>query len=347
MNNYKIGIYILGFIFILSGCTKDNSAPTFTFEGPDSTETLYIGDRLEFIINSMDNEELQSAIVKLSFDDAPPLKSTTIDLMGTESTNSFNFDLDFATDGDVNIDIEIRDASDNFITDRKTYAYKAEKTGQLLVNMKLKYNNEPLIMFQDYQYPDGRLIDFTRFSFYISELSLDDQELNSIEFHNLTNNNAVAETAITGYDWIIDNVPTGMYSNLNFNIGVPEPENSMDPGEFPSGHPLAKPAENWFSWNSYIFFKVEGNIDLDNNGSKETAIAMHLGSSDALRSFSLDRDINVLPDGTANTEITFDIYDFFGGSTNTYMIDDNPQIHSLGQMDAVMILSDLLTQTIK
>ena len=221
------------------------------------------------------------------------------------------------------------------------------ENGSLDLNIKLKYDEKPLVMFEAYEYPDGRSISFNRFSFYISELKLDDTEISNVEYLNLTNANADISASTNGFDWEINEIEPGDYKNLNFLVGVTAENNKKTPGEYDSDSPLANPAEHWFSWNSYIFLKVEGNMDMDGDGERETPIALHLGSDEALRTISLDKEITINSNENTKAEIEIDLYNFFGGTDQTYDIDSNPSIHALGQIDAVVALSNNVPFTFK
>ncbi|MEE9440235.1 MAG: MbnP family protein [Saprospiraceae bacterium] len=226
-------------------------------------------------------------------------------------------------------------------------ACKDDKAGQLEIVYKLQYDGSPLVMFQEYEYPDGRKIEFTRFSFYTSDVKLDQEVLKDVEFHNLTVNNVDLDGATNGYSWIIDDVPSGDYDNLIFNIGLTEDQNSKTPEDFSTDHPLARSAEHWFNWNSYVFAKVEGKIDTNTDGEKNQSIALHLGSNSAKRSISLSKNTTISSDEKAVIEVTIDLYDFFGGADNTYDIDNNPMLHKLEQMPQVVELADNFKNSVK
>ena len=120
-----------------------------------------------------------------------------------------------------------------------------------------------------------------------------------------------------------------------------------DPGEFESGSPLAKPAEHWFSWSSFIFIKLEANMDSNGDGTNDFPISLHLGSDDAFRTINLNRVIQINESETAETSISFDVFEFLGGNENTYDVDTNPQIHSLEQKVAVIELANNITNSFK
>jgi len=222
-----------------------------------------------------------------------------------------------------------------------------EEIGSLEITMNLQYQGEPLVMFQDYIYPDGRVINFSRFSTYISELELDDERISDVGFHNLTDSHVDQSSAEAGYSWRIDDVAVGDYSKLNFGVGVNETNNAKDPGTFESGHPLAKPGEHWFSWSSFVFLKLEANMDSNGDGIKDLPISLHLGADEAYTLLSLDKPTKINSEEVSTINLSMDIFDFLGGDDNTYDIDATPQIHTLDQKGAVIELSENIINSIK
>lgn len=223
---------------------------------------------------------------------------------------------------------------------------KEDPKGDLNLTMNLLYNGDPLVMFQDYEYPDGRTINFSRFSMYISDFRLDETVVYDVAFHNLTESHVDLQSAEDGYDWLIEDIPINDYSSISFGVGVNEIENAKDPGTFASGHPLAKPAEHWFSWNSFIFLKLEANMDTNGDGVKDLPISLHLGDDDAYRVLSFNNNITISEDNITASKINVDIYKLLGGNDNTYDVDTNPQIHSLGQKEAVIELANNIPTSI-
>ncbi len=207
---------------------------------------------------------------------------------------------------------------------------------------QLNYDGTPLQMLKDYQYPDGKTIRFTRFSFYLSEIVLrgegTSEEVLDVAFVDLSplhTSGVVNETPSFTVKTTIADI-----TNVQFNLGLTEEMNQNVPADFASGHPLAKPGEYWLAWDSYIFVKVEGWVDFDADGMAETPVAIHLGSNDVRRAvdFPLSENTN---------EITFeiDLRSFFM-SDELYDIRANPQIHSLSQLPQSVQLADNLMQAI-
>lgn len=211
-----------------------------------------------------------------------------------------------------------------------------DKENEVSVNFKLEYDDQPLVMFEEYEYAEagGYPIEFTRVSFFISDLALTidgQQEIyKDVDYLDLTVAHASLERAEEGYKYEIGNV-TGDISNISFNFGLDEEINSTVPSDYPSSNVLSRTAEYWSGWESYVMFKIEGNIDLDRDGVKEKGIALHLGTSEVMRStsgpFSDDLDI------------TLDIQDVFNCG-EVYDIEATPSIHSLSQIDKAIQLMD-------
>jgi len=346
MKLYKLAYYVLILSFIWISCGGDDTNPQIEIISPQENATLFSSQLLTFEAIVTDNEELDFAVISITGpDDEVMLRK--IELEGDSQMISETFELMFVGSGNVYMSVNVVDECENNTLIERFYDYTDVPTGSLNLNIKLQHNGDPLVMFQPFEYPDGRKIDYTRFSFYASDVKLDDETIAEIDFHNLTNSHASLPFANNGYNWQIDFVPVGNYSTLSFNVGVPADLNSKDPGEFPSGHPLAKPAENWFSWMSYIFMKVEGNIDLDGDEEMETGVALHTGSDEALRNISLDIPAEIKSNETTTVNLVIDLYQLFDGPDRIFPIEENPQIHSLSQIDAVNELSDNLTNAIQ
>lgn len=349
INHTKKITLLLSVLFsfcLLSSCENDGEVPVLTaqIENIDLSTPYMQGDSLVIRFVASDNDQLESV-------------STRIDVGGvteidTRETNQSKLSARVAIlltseeSGEGLVTITAVDCAGQLTTQELVFAYEYRLGGQLGINMKLLYNGEPLQTFKDYFYPDGRTINFTRFTTYIADLALDENRLTEIDFHNFTSINSTIEGATGGLEWIISAVPIGDYDALSFGMGVPADLNAMSPGEFSSEHPLARAAEHWLSWGSYIFFKIEGSMDSNNDGNKDLPISLHIGADEAYRIVELPRDITITEGNTSYVDVEIDLYKILGGLEATYDIDDNPQIHSLSQIDAVVDLANNLQKAI-
>ena len=208
----------------------------------------------------------------------------------------------------------------------------------LNIQFFLTYGDEPLVMLQDYTYPDGRLMRISRVSFYLSDVAVStkdgNHEITDVAFLDLTNSHATAESAARGYQYYSETLEIENPESLRFNVGLTNEQNSTSPADYTSDHPLSLTGEYWTGWQSYIYVKVQGMIDLDNDGEPETGMALHLGSEPILRTMELN-----FPDDSGSMDVVIDIKQFFEGDS-IFDIDSSPQIHSLEQIEAAVELID-------
>ena len=215
----------------------------------------------------------------------------------------------------------------------------------LTINFKLTYDGEPLVLFTDYEYPSGKTINFTRVSFYLSEVELVSAgtatELIDVDYIDLTMSNIDESSSREGYDYVLRNMGELNYDGIRFNIGLTPEMNSTLPSQYDSSHPLALTSEYWVGWMSYIFAKIEGNMDFDNDGSLEQGIALHLGADAALRNIEISNLNN-----QENIDITIDLKDVFE-QESIYDIEGTPRIHSLSHVNQTNELMDNLVRSIR
>jgi len=196
------------------------------------------------------------------------------------------------------------------------------------LNFKLKYEDQPLVFFKDYTYPTGERFQFKRISFFLSDITTNPQNSEStnireVDYLDLTSSHLSEEAANEGHTITIKDTGVESFSGISFNIGLTEDQNSQVPEDFVSSNPLSDAAEYWRGWESYIFFKIEGSIDINGDGEYGSgeAFQLHLGTDDSMRKFS---------GGTENSsEITIAVDKIFSYDGMTYDLIANPRLHSL------------------
>lgn len=217
--------------------------------------------------------------------------------------------------------------------------------GSVEMVLKVTYDGLPLVLSQDYVYPDGRAMFFSRFSFYMSELTLRTEDATAssdeVSYLRLGEAHTNASAAEEGLRFNLDGVKSADYVNVSFGIGVPAELNSMAPSDFLSSNDLSL-GEHWPGWNSYIFCKVEGRIDFDDDGVPETDFALHLGADEAFVNIELDRNFKVDDNQTTELIIPIELKNFFVNNGDIYDIESNPKIHSLSQQAQILELANNL-----
>ena len=131
---------------------------------------------------------------------------------------------------------------------------------QVSIHLRLTYGGEPMVMTQEYAYPDGKTFLATKVSMYLSDISLEGNDkslaIADVAFINLSESHRTAESATEGYVLYDEKVDLGRINTLHFNIGLTPEQNRTVPADHPSNSPLAMPGEYWLAWDSYIFFKI-------------------------------------------------------------------------------------------
>jgi hypothetical protein len=163
--------------------------------------------------------------------------------------------------------------------------------GVLSLNIKPTINNQPFVSNKVYVI-NGKKVRFSKFQFYLSSFSLLEKGLTSnikqsgcdpnkdVLFMDFTQLDDSVKS-IKGVTIDLSNFGNGTFESVGFNLGVNSTLNNKKPADFPTSNPLSKSEEYWDSWKSYIFFKLEGLMDKDDNGTFETGITYHTGSNEA------------------------------------------------------------------
>jgi len=212
-----------------------------------------------------------------------------------------------------------------------------------VINFKLEYDGEPLVMFQEYDYPDGNIIEFSRVSFYLTNISLANEGIaytGGEVYVDLTTAHADLESANKGLDLVLDNIEEKKIDVLSFDLGLSPTLNATVPSDYPSSNDLSRTGEYWSNWNSYVFAKIEGRMDRDGDGIKD-GFTLHLGSDAAARSLNFDN-----AEGDNEMELTIDVEKVFN-TGSLYNLVETPNIHSLNQIDKINQLMDNLASSIE
>ncbi len=210
------------------------------------------------------------------------------------------------------------------------------------INFKLQYDGKPLVMFQDYTYPTGEKMNFTRYSFYLTNVAgineIGTNQLLDASYLNFTDQNIDLAGAEKGITLSFKDLGDVNFDQILFMIGVDATNNAKTPADFNSSNPLSKTSEYWPGWESYVFTKTEGKIDFGN--ADLTPFALHTGGDEANITFLLNT-AGLGDDGKQTLEIIIDLKSTFG-DTKIYDIKSSPNIHSASQKAEVLELANNL-----
>ena len=108
-----------------------------------------------------------------------------------------------------------------------------DDTSQFDMNVQLSFDDSPLVIAQDFTYPDGRTIRFNRVSFFMSDLRVSDGiesvELMEAQHINLTQSHLDAESAKRGFQVISESLDMPTISAASFNLGLTPAQNALAP----------------------------------------------------------------------------------------------------------------------
>lgn len=193
--------------------------------------------------------------------------------------------------------------------------HNEDAAADFTVTFKATFDGDQLTKYKDYPYgPTAYPLQFSHFTTYLSDIELlksdgTTQLLSEIEFVNFTPDNAPSDLSATPII-TYKNVPEGEYTGLRIGYGVKPSLNAKKPSGYATDHPLAKEGEYWPGWNSYIFNKIEGQGDADNNDTFDHFLLFHCGSDAVYKVYSFDQPIHVHA-GQPGASVVFDLKKVF------------------------------------
>lgn len=226
----------------------------------------------------------------------------------------------------------------------------ADESSALDLDFTLTYDSEPLVSFDEKEYPLDYTVFFTKYSMYISDITLMSSEgsvkLADVAFVDLLRDAVDVSSAERGQRLSFTEVPRRQYDGISFNIGVPTNVNTTSPVDYDPTTPLGNNSEYWAGWESYVFHKIEGQMDEDGDGETDTSVALHMGSDDAFRSVRVYVPINISAD-RENLQINFDILDALAIDGSYFDFMETRQIHSLEVLPRTFPLLDSTSEAVE
>ncbi|MCB0584090.1 MAG: hypothetical protein KDD06_02005 [Phaeodactylibacter sp.] len=184
------------------------------------------------------------------------------------------------------------------------------RAGEVTLNFKAFYGPDPLVMFdREYAYEDNMAIKMQLFQFYISKVRLlkgsGEEPLTDVGLISFANV-YTDEEAAAGISTVPGVLPPGTYTGIEFGFGLDSVLNATIPPDYPLGHPLSE--NYWEAASSYIFFKFEGNADLEPNGDFSDKLTFHVGGNSNYRKLTFDRPITIEDEGAVTLQFNIDLH---------------------------------------
>jgi hypothetical protein len=127
-------------------------------------------------------------------------------------------------------------------------------------------DNNPFVLATPYSNFGGRNMNIQNLRFFLSKVTLinatGETPVLDIAEVNFYKHQAMQSTAPDGEPVTLNNITPGHYTGIRFSIGVDSATNATTPNDHISSlSPLHDGANYWEHWRSYIFAKVEGQVD--------------------------------------------------------------------------------------
>lgn len=189
------------------------------------------------------------------------------------------------------------------------------RTSSLDLQFLAKYQDADLDNSAAYAYPGDMDVRVTLFQFYLSDIELlpadgsDPVHLSDIELIRFRDQFSAAAAA-SGQVRRYAEVPAGDYSGIRYRLGVRPDLNAQPPSAYAADYVLNE-NEYWGPAGMYVFAKMEGNVDVDNDGMFQEKFTYHLGRDDLYRTIVYDVPFTIST--TEPNQLTFvtDVYDVF------------------------------------
>ncbi len=216
-----------------------------------------------------------------------------------------------------------------------------EKEASLDLTFHARYDGEVLTMLDKYAMPNLTLR-FTTSDFFVSDIQLigDDASLSltDIAFIDFSTVNTTVENAMAGITLEYPDIELNNYHTISFGVGVNPENNSKTPADFTSEDVLglSEGGSYWPSWVSYVFLRMEGRFDTDENGTFDDSCVFHVGSDQNYVVMELPIELNI-EEGKNTLDLYLDHKTLFETTDGEYF--DIPSMPTNHQPDLPAIIN--------
>lgn len=222
-----------------------------------------------------------------------------------------------------------------------------KETTTLSLNAKATFGDQPLVMFEEIYDYEGQPLQLQLFQIYLTGLTLVYEEeggqreeaVKDVVLAHFGNTFSTAD-AEAGLDLLEVEVPARNYTGLKLGLGVSPELNATVPPDYELTHPLSQ--NYWEDASSYIFFKVEGNTDVDGDGELSDKLTFHVGGNNNYQEATLNQAINLMPNTTASLQLRIDLEKIMLSEDGSFIdFSDFRQAHSTTSPAAVLMGGNL------
>ncbi len=181
----------------------------------------------------------------------------------------------------------------------------------LKLSFKPTFNDSLLVMSQTYRCPDGDTMSIEALNFFISGIELTRENGKKVKIMEddalYVSFDDVLTTAQAqlGKSFTINEILDDGFTSISFSVGVVNNLNSKQPADFPSSNALGDDGNYWTAWDSYIFSRVEGNLDTSRSSSSTLPFLYHAGVPEMLQARTFTKSFATIDNQT--TELIFEV----------------------------------------
>lgn len=222
---------------------------------------------------------------------------------------------------------------------------------KLFMTFDPRYNGEDIQLGDTYTNIHGYPFNVSDVKFYISNIRLhksggDFLEISDIELLRIQENQRSLEFV----------VPTGNYTGLSYDLGVPPSMNGTnDPdfsiSQYSAGHPLSEvtSAGMYWQWTSgYRFFSFDGRFDLEPNTNEflPSSFAFHTGTDTLFREIGFFiKNVEIDPGETILFSFAIDVDSIFATAADTINLAEVSSFHGAeAQMETGIKLANNMSK---
>lgn len=188
-----------------------------------------------------------------------------------------------------------------------------------------------LEMGKTFSDPMNRTIRVERFKFYVSNVYLmqDGNEIlaKDVELVIYQDDDFPDPTLEKRNVYAV--LPPGKYDGIKLGIGLDPTKNALNPGDFPSEHPLStSQLTYWGAWSKYKFIMIEGFADLSGGSNLSHIFNYHTGYDTCYRelTYSFNQPFEIVSGNISELKFNIEINDIFFGK-DTLDIATEPTWH--------------------
>ena len=222
-----------------------------------------------------------------------------------------------------------------------------EEKASLKLTYKAVFDTEPLLLSKNYHLMNGDSIRFQRADLYISDISISNAgtvALSAVEWLGFSEKNADPARIEEGFSYTFENLEPGMYSSLQWNIGLNADQNSKTPSNFAFPNPLSNAELYWAGWNSYIFSRTDGRLLTE---SDDYDFSYHTGGDILRRALEWNQNIELKAGEEREIIIYIDYKKVFVQNGEVYDIRNNASSHTTAQIGVAHAIADNMMDAIK